>query len=243
MIPRERLRELLAAHDRAQGAAVLRAAADRRVTRVPFDEASDAVCKERVTLRWRTRLGVALRGSRAARSLAGARALRAAGFRVPEPLGVVEERGRSVYVARHVPGPTLAEALARADADTARRLARATASLLARLHEAGFCLRDVKPPNLVVAEGEGGALVPVDLDDVRRRRRVPRDLVLRNLASLDAYAQAGPRPLGAGARWRALEEYSRLRGLSPGTLWREVLRLGRAKRRRWARQGPNPRKA
>ncbi|MGE0710512.1 MAG: lipopolysaccharide kinase InaA family protein [Planctomycetota bacterium] len=217
------------------GAVLLHVGPRGRVVRVPCDERGDAVLKLDRPPTLASRLGRRLRGSRAARAHAAARALLAAGFDVPEPLGVVEEPGRSVYAARFVAGPTLSAALASAAPARAAALALAAAALAARLHAAGFVFRDLKPPNLIVREAAGEVeLVPVDLDDVRRSRRVPRRAALRNLAALDAYAQAGPHPLGVRARLAALRAYALARGLDPRALVAPLLAASRAKRRRWS---------
>ena len=120
------------------------------------------------------------------------------------------------------------EALAAADRNTRRELAISAARLAARLHGAGFTLRDFKPPNLIVPDK--GGLVLVDLDDVRQGGNRYR---ARNLASLDAYGQLGPRPLGVQARWQALGVYCHEGQLEPRAWWQRVLRLSRAKRKRW----------
>src|SRR5690606_19125379 len=114
----------------------------------------------------RRRLARALRGPRAERAARVARELVAARLPVPQPLGPFASAGRSFYAARHVAGPSLDVALARAEPGELRRLALAAVELAARLHAAGFAPRDLKPPNLIV--DPSGALVLVDLDDVRR---------------------------------------------------------------------------
>lgn len=230
-----RLRALLRLHDAAEAEAVLKESGRGRVTRVEAD-GDLFVCKEDRPRSLRSRAGRLWRGSRAARSYAAAQALLGAGFVVPEPVGVLEEDARSLYFARFVEGPTLSQALAGAGRARAQLLARAAAGLAARLHLAGFAFRDLKPPNLVVTRDD--ELVPVDLDDVSRPRRIPRRSAWRNLAALDAYGQTGPRPLGVTARWRALEVYARARSLDRpqlGALLTEVLPRSRAKRRRWSR--------
>ena len=110
MIPKDRLRVLAVLHDRAD-AAVLKETSRGRVTRVPFDDQSDAVCKEDRGGGLRSRLGSVFFGTRAERSLRAATDLRDAGFEVPEPLGLLIDGARAVYFARCVEGPTLHEAL------------------------------------------------------------------------------------------------------------------------------------
>jgi tRNA A-37 threonylcarbamoyl transferase component Bud32 len=229
VIPAATAARLVALHDAATGASVLHTSTRGRVTRVPFDAEGDAVVKEVRAGGLRSRLGDRVRGSRPARALAAAEGLRAAGVRVPEPLGLVEEEGRALYLARFVEGPTLQEALGTSSRARAASLAAAAVRLAARLHGLGFVFRDLKPPNLIVA---GDDLVPVDLDDVRRARRTPRRAAVRNLAALDAYAQRTRRPLGVRARAQALRVYATARGGDVASLLGPVLRLSRAKRRR-----------
>lgn len=183
----------------------------------------------------RSRWGARLRGSRAARAHGAALALRGAGIPAPEPLGLLEEPLRSVYLARWVEGPTLSSACLNASRSQASDLARAAAELCARLHLSGFRCRDLKPPNLVVtAEG----LTLVDLDDVRPAGRVPSRLRRRNLSTLDAYAQLGGAPLGVTARLRALRAYCERAGLDPRAELAPLLRASRRKRAALVRNRP-----
>jgi len=224
---------LVALWRRAEAEGTLLAEGPRgRVLRVSYDDESDAVLKSDRPPDARKRLGALLRGARGARALSAGRALLAAGFRVPEPLGACVHEGLSLHAARCVEGPTLSAALAEADSERAATLARSAALLAARLHAAGFVFRDLKPPNLIVSPA---GLVPVDLDDARRSRRVPRRAAWRNLAALDAYAQLGERPLGVRARLGALRVYAVAREAELGPLLRAVLPLSRAKLARWRR--------
>ncbi len=229
------LRALLAAHDRAAGPAVLKQDGRVRVSRVPYDERGDAVVKEDRGRGVRSRLGQAVRGSRAARSERTARALAALGVPVPEPVGVIAAPGRVCYVARHVAGPTLSEALGHTAPGEQRTLALQAVDLAATLHLAGFVPRDLKPPNLIVRAD--GALVLVDLDDVRRGAP-PRGALTRRqrraLAALDAYGQLTRRPLGVRLRWEALFRYGDRVGVDARGEWRAILARSREKRRRIA---------
>lgn len=233
MIPDSRLRELLDEHDATRGAGVLKQTPRGRVTRVPFDERGDAVCKEDRGGSLRSRIGGVFVGTRAERSQRAAQLLSGAGFRVPEPLGLLKDGARTIYFARCVDGPTLSLAFDEASPSEAHALALDAATFAARLHDAGFAFRDLKPPNLVVA---ASGLVPVDLDDVSRPRRLPRRIAWRNLAALDAYGQRSSPPLNVRARLAALRAYASKRGLDPRTILTPVLRLSRAKRERWARK-------
>lgn len=229
--PPPELDALVAAHDRADGPDVLRATRRRRVTRVALPDGARAVVREE-----RRRGLRRLAPSRARRAAAAAEALGAAGFSVAEPLGVVERPERSLYLARWVEGPDLQAALADASRAEARRLAVAAAELAARLLAAGFAVRDLKPPNLVVRAADG-ALVLVDLDDVSRPRARVARYAWRNLAALDAYGQVGPRPLGVTARAAALRAYAAARGLPTRAALGEVLPRSRRKRARLRARG------
>lgn len=246
------LRRLLARHDAApspprppapagRGAGrgddvVLRDLPRRRITCLAVDDGSRVIAKEYRPTSAGRRLGRLLFGPRAARADRGARALRAAGFLVPEPLGWLPGRGCSVVFARRVEGPTLQEALGAADRARAQALALEAVTLAARLHLAGFAVRDLKPANLIVT---AAGLCLVDLDDVGRRRPGGwgRQTWRENLVSLDAYGQSPPRPLGVRARTVALRAYAQLRGLDPGRLLRQVLPRSRRKRRGHAARG------
>jgi hypothetical protein len=232
VIPKDRLRQLLERHDAARGAAVLKQTSRGRVTRISFDERGDAVCKEDRGGGLRSRLGGVFFGTRADRSQRAAALLMGAGFVVPEPLGLLKADGRTLYFARCVDGPTLSLALDEANPKEAHALALDAAAFTARLHDAGFAFRDLKPPNLVVAES---GLVPVDLDDVSRPRRLPKRIAWRNLAALDAYGQRAARPLSVRARLAALRGYCSNRDLDPRAVLAPVLRLSRAKRQRWTK--------
>lgn len=177
----------------------------------------------------RSRWGQRLRGSRAARALEGARALRALGFAAPEPLALAEEGVRSVSLLGFVSGPDLNQAWAEADVHAGQNLAVAAAQLCARLHAAGVRARDLKPPNLILSPEQG--LTLIDLEDLRVARFVPARWRWRNLAALDAYAQLGPRPLGARARVAALRAYAARAGLDPRVVLAAVLPRTRAKLR------------
>ena len=70
-----------------------------------------------------------------------------------------------------------------------RAIARRLADLTARLHDAGFLHQDFHPGNLLVRVGPGDsvALAIIDLDALRRKRRVSWSAATANLALLNHY--------------------------------------------------------
>ncbi len=133
---------------------------------------------------WRRRLDRRLKGSKAERSWAMARAMRSKGVRTPEPLLLLESaepEGPSIFVTRRVEGATEARYMFRAlKASTfsesfpwldAEELPRAIARLARQMHDAGFWHRDFSIGNLLVRRGEDGA-VEIDLIDLNRAREL-----------------------------------------------------------------------
>jgi len=116
-------------------------------------------------------------GSSAHRVWQATALMRAAGFRVPEPIAALERRRfgaptRSCSIARWVDGPALDE-LWRTRAGAARRsLTIGFADYLRRLHEAGLYPQDLRAANVLVASENPPVFVLVDLDRVRRYRRL-----------------------------------------------------------------------
>jgi hypothetical protein len=126
--------------------------------------------------RWKRALGL----SPAAREFSLLRRLHAAGVGVPEPLALYRfAAGERVLVTRWIEGEPLLEALARPRRER-RALLAATGALVARLHAAGFCHRDLHAGNLwVTASG------PVLIDLPAALPRAPRWLRRRDLGELD----------------------------------------------------------
>jgi len=182
-----------AALDRfARGEGELLAATRRsRVRRVPFDPAGDAVVKEVHSRRGlpgvRERLRRLVGRTRARAAVAAAERLGALGVATAEPLGLVEEGGRSLVLFRHVAGRPLPAHLAELGPPARRDLGEALGRLAARLHAGGVTHGDLKPENVLVA---GGELVLIDLDRARfAAGDPPLARRARDLAALDAGGQ------------------------------------------------------
>jgi hypothetical protein len=190
-------------------------------------------------------------GSRAARADRAAARLRAAGFAVPEIVAVLERRrlgvpARSCTVARRVAGARLDELWAARHGAARRRLTTGFADWLRRLHGAGFYPQDLRAANVLVAGEDPPAFVLVDLDRVRRYRRLRWRRRRKNVVQvLRSVGRAAPR----SERVRFLRRY--LGTADRGALRRaagELLRLGARKdaeyasrRRRAARRAEGPR--
>jgi hypothetical protein len=148
-------------------------------------------------------------GSGALRVWRGAGLLKNAGFPAPEVLATLERRRlgvpcRSCVLARRVAGRPLDE-LWRERAGAARRaLTIAFADYLRRVHDAGLYPQDVRGANVLVTSEDPPVFVLVDLDRVRRCRRVSWRRRWKNLVQVH-------RSVGRGAprseRLRFLTRY------------------------------------
>jgi hypothetical protein len=116
-------------------------------------------------------------GSGAVRAWTGAARLRAAGFPTPEILAVLERHRLGVplcscTVARRVPGVPLDELWRSRHGAPRRALTLAFADYVRGLHDAGVYPQDLRAPNVMVASEVPPTFVLVDLDRVRRYRRL-----------------------------------------------------------------------
>jgi tRNA A-37 threonylcarbamoyl transferase component Bud32 len=139
------------------------------------------------------RLKFALRPSSSRRSARLASELRRAGIATPEPVAwaTVRRAGlrqRDYLVTVHVRDAViLTHVLRRAGlpGDQRRDVVRMLGELLAAFHANRYSNRDMKDANLLVAEGGGTPqLWVVDMDGVRRVRRLTRRQVLRDFWSV-----------------------------------------------------------
>jgi Lipopolysaccharide kinase (Kdo/WaaP) family len=139
-----------------------------------------------------------MRGSRAARALKGAALLGAAQLGCAEPIAAADERGGGAVRASYLlTEPLTGDTLSRfalgpggirgRDLKRKRRILATVAREVRRLHDAGLYTRDLQETNLMVDDdGAGGFSVNfLDLEDVRRARRVSERRRLRNLIHLD----------------------------------------------------------
>jgi hypothetical protein len=178
-------------------------------------------------------------GSRAARLWRGAGRLAAAGFATPEVLAVLERRTFGVplvscAITAFVPGPPLDALWRERTGGARRRLLVAFADWMRRLHAAGLYPQDLRAANVLVPSESPPTFVLVDLDRVRRYRRLSWPRRRKNLAQVD-------RSVGRGAsladKARFLRVYLgpeaggelRARGM-------EIERLGRRKDAEYARR-------
>jgi hypothetical protein len=116
-------------------------------------------------------------GSGAARVWRGAALLRTAGFAVPEIVAILERRRlgiatRSCAIARRICGPPLDELWQARGGAPRRALTVAFADYLRHLHDSGLYPQDLRAANVLVTSESPPAFVIVDLDRVRRYRRL-----------------------------------------------------------------------
>ncbi len=133
-------------------------------------------------------------GSRAQRSVRGARLLEHAGFAHPKLLAACEQRQFGAIVASYIiteylRRPKILSRVALADGRDfrwRRRLSGELAGMIRSLHAAGCYTRDLQETNLMV-EAPGGALriYFADMEDFRRFPLIPVRLRLNNLLQLD----------------------------------------------------------
>jgi hypothetical protein len=102
--------------------------------------------------------------------------LAAAGLRVPAIKDTFEEQRNVYLVLEYLGSRTLEEVVrtaGRLPVADALRLAAALAALVARIHEAGWVWRDIKPRNVIM--DDAGDLRPIDFEGACRRgaRNVP----------------------------------------------------------------------
>jgi hypothetical protein len=191
---------------------------------------ADSVFIKRVEIRsWSRGIYARIRGSRAARSLAGAAMLATRGFAHPEPLAAMDSLRFGAIRASYI----LSRALPRADTlsrfalgpneikgrDVRRRkrISDTVAKEVRRLHDAGLYTHDLQETNIMVEDDDVGGfnVYFIDLEDFRQAGTVSWDRRILNLVHLDRsigrflcraarldflYAYLGKRPTRAEAR-------------------------------------------
>ena len=148
---------------------------------------------------WMRGIFARIRGSRAARSLAGAAMLEAHGLAHPEPLAAMDvyQHGAirmSYLVSRAL---TNADSLSRfmlgpgeikgRNVHRRKQISDAVAAQIRRLHESGLYTRDLQETNIMVEENASGGfnVYFIDLEDFRRAGNVSWDRRILNLVHLD----------------------------------------------------------
>jgi hypothetical protein len=149
---------------------------------------------------WHLRLISLVRPSRAVQSLCGARILVQAGIATALPVAATERRScgmlvNSFFLSEEIAGGKTVDAywraLARSNEDGSqcrrRDLLRALALLFRRLHDQNVYHNDLKDANILVAAraGEPPALFLLDLEGIRRYRRLNRRRRVKNLVQLN----------------------------------------------------------
>ena len=178
---------------------------------------------------WSRGVYARLRGSRAARSLAGAAMLQAHGFAHPMPLAAMNLYQAGAIRASYLVSRALinADSLSRfmlgpgeikgRNVHRRKQISDAVAAQIRRLHESGLYTRDLQETNIMVEEDESGGFKVyfIDLEDFRRAANVSWDRRILNLVHLDRsigrflcraarldflYSYLGHRPDRAAAR-------------------------------------------
>jgi len=191
---------------------------------------NDPVFIKRVEITsWGRGLYARVRGSRAARSLAGAAMLAARGFAHPEPLAAMDSYEAGAIRASYILSRALpdADTLSRfalgpgeikgRDVRRRKRISDTVASTVRRLHDSGLYTLDLQETNLMVEDdGAGGFKIYfIDLEDFRHAATVSWNRRVMNLVHLDRsigrflcraarldflYAYLGRRPVRDEAR-------------------------------------------
>jgi tRNA A-37 threonylcarbamoyl transferase component Bud32 len=221
------------------------------LVRLPVDGTERALCvKSVVAGRWMSRLLDGWRLSLVRRSWETGHALLRRGLDTPRPLLCVEVPQRSgtrgYLVTEWIENTETAQAAAatrlRELAPSARTAWQASrcgqlASMLRRFHACGFDHRDLKLANLLVSRQPDNPRVwLLDLDGVRRWKRLPRQRAVQNLARLEVSCRVQGLT-SASLRLRFLREYLAGSGEDWRSWWKWVAKAGRRKVSQNARRG------
>jgi hypothetical protein len=150
---------------------------------------------KRVSTRsWVKGLVARVSGSRARRTVTGAKILSRAGLSHPRPIAAFEQwQGGSLrtsyVIIEYLHRPKTLSRFALADGrdfQWRQRLSEQLAQTIRSLHEWGCYTLDLQETNLMLeAQGSGLKIYFTDLEDLRRRPMVPRRVRLLNLVHLD----------------------------------------------------------
>src|SRR5271163_1678537 len=208
---------------------VLKAEARTRAGFIEVDGGETVFVKRVEVGSWSRGIYARIRGSRAARSLAGAAMLKAHGLAHPEPLAAMDLYRAGAIRASYLVSQALinADSLSRfmlgpggikgRNVHRRKQISDTVAAQIRRLHESGLYTRDLQETNIMVEEGESGGFKVyfIDLEDFRRAANVTWDRRVLNLVHLDRsigrflcraarldflYSYLGRRPDRASAR-------------------------------------------
>ena len=178
----ERADELMASPDFR----VLKSEARTRAGFVEVPGAGAAFIKRVEVPSWSRGVFERIRGSRAARSLAGAAMLKAHGLAHPEPLAAMDVYQAGAIRASYLVSRALinADSLSRfmlgpgeikgRDVHRRKQISDTVAAQIRRLHESGLYTRDLQETNIMVEDNEHGGfnVYFIDLEDFRRTANV-----------------------------------------------------------------------
>src|SRR6202451_3047097 len=208
---------------------VLKSEARTRAGFLDKRDACPAFIKRVEVSSWSRGVYARVRGSRAARSLAGAAMLEAHGFAHPEPLAAMDLYQAGAIRASYLVSRALinADSLSRfmlgpgeikgRNVHRRKQISDAVAVQVRRLHESGIYTRDLQETNIMVEDNEAGGFKVyfIDLEDFRSAAEVSWDRRMLNLVHLDRsigrflcraarldflYSYLGHRPDRAAAR-------------------------------------------
>jgi len=191
----ERADELMASPDFR----VLKAEARTRAGFIDIKGAEPAFIKRVEVSSWLRGIVARIRGSSAARSLAGAAMLKAHGLAHPEPLAAIDVYRAGAVRASYLVSRALVEAdsLSRfmlgpgeikgRNVHRRKQISDTVAAQIRRLHESGLYTRDLQETNIMVEDGQAGGfnVYFIDLEDFRRAAHVSWDRRMLNLVHLD----------------------------------------------------------
>jgi tRNA A-37 threonylcarbamoyl transferase component Bud32 len=221
----ERADELMASPDFR----VLKSEARTRAGFIDVPGAGSAFIKRVEVPSWSRGVFERIRGSRAARSLAGAAMLKAHGLAHPEPLAAMDLYQAGAIRATYLVSRALvnADSLSRfmlgpgeikgRNVHRRKQISDTVAAQIRRLHESGIYTRDLQETNIMVEDNDAGGFKVyfIDLEDFRRAAQVSWDRRITNLVHLDRsigrflcraarldflYSYLGHRPDRAAAR-------------------------------------------